>query len=306
MTLPETEPRTVSIGTPDAGDVSAPARRRRLPQAWLSPLLTVPAAALITVFFAIPIVKVVVLSFTDPQAGLDNYEWLFTTPLIGQAAANTLGISLSVTVVCLLMAYPYACLMTIVSDRTRSVLTMLIMVPMWSSILVRTLAWVVLLQDSGPINAVLTDIGLGPVQLIRTPLGVAIGMSQVLLPFMVMPLYSALSRIDRRLITAAKSLGASSAQAFFKVYLPLSRPGIFSGCLTVFILALGFYIIPSLLGSPQDTMISAMIQLQVSGFLQWGRGSALGVVLLVATLVALVLVSRLGKTKRTSSKGGRR
>lgn len=303
MSSLDTEPRTVSIGTPGANDGSTLATRRRISRSWLSPALTVPAVVLITVFFAIPIANVVVLSFTEPEAGLENYAWLFTTPLIGRAAVSTLTISLAVTLACLLMAYPYACLMTIVSERSRSILTMLIMVPMWSSILVRTLAWVVLLQDSGPINALLTDIGLGPVQLIRTPLGVGIGMAQVLLPFMVMPLYSSLSRIDRRLVTAAKSLGASSAQAFFKVYLPLSRPGIFSGCLTVFILALGFYIIPSLLGSPQDTMISAMIQQQVSGFLQWGRGSALGVVLLAVTLLALVLVSRLGKTKRTSSKG---
>lgn len=302
MSQLETEARTVSIGTSNASDSSALVRRRRLPASWLSPALALPAFVLITVFFAIPIVQVIILSFTDPQPGLDNYSWLFTTPLIGQAAIGTFLISLSVTLVCLLMAYPYAYLMTIVSERTRSVMTMLIMVPLWSSILVRTLAWVVLLQDSGPINGMLTAIGLGPLQLIRTPLGVGIGMSQVLLPFMVMPLYSALARIDTRLVTAAKSLGASPVGAFFKVYLPLSRPGIFSGCLTVFILALGFYIIPSLLGSPQDTMLSAMIQLQVSGFLAWGRGSALGVVLLVATLVALVLVSRLGKNTR-SSKG---
>jgi putative spermidine/putrescine transport system permease protein len=293
---------TTSMSSPDANS-GAPANRRSIPGSWISRALTVPALTTLTVFFSIPIAIVIVMSFTDPQAGLENYTWLFTTPLIGKAAINTFLISFTVTLVCLAMAYPYAYLMTIVSDRTRSVMTMLVMIPLWSSILIRTLAWVVLLQDSGPVNAVLVAVGLEPMQLIRTPLGIVIGMSQVLLPFMVMPLYSALSRIDLRLVTAAKSLGASPMRAFLQVYLPLSKQGIFSGSLTVFILALGFYIVPSLLGSPQDTMLSAMIQMQVSGFLAWGRGSALGVVLLTATLIALVLATRIAKGKKNRPGG---
>lgn len=297
LDIHEATTRTSSSGANSRGL----GRRRAIPARWISRALTVPALVTLTLFFSIPIVIVITMSFTDPQTGFGNYVWLFTTPVIGKAAINTFLISLAVTLVCLSMAYPYAYLMTIVSDRTRSVMLMLIMVPLWSSILIRTLAWVVLLQDSGPINAVLVAIGLEPIQLIRTPLGIVIGMSQVLLPFIVMPLYSALSRIDLRLVTAAKSLGASPVRAFLQVYLPLSKQGIFSGSLTVFILALGFYIVPSLLGSPQDTMLSAMIQMQVSGFLAWGRGSALGVVLLTTTLIALLLASRLtnGKKNRT-------
>lgn len=262
--------------------------------------LTLPALALILFFFILPIIVVLIRSFTDPAVGLDNYQWALSSDLVGKSALSTLVISLTVTLVCLVLAYPYAYLMTIVSDRTRAIMTVLVVVPLWTSILVRTLAWVVLLQDSGPINGLLEAFGAGPVQLIRTPLGVAIGMSQVLLPFMVMPLYSALARIDSRLIPAARSLGASPVVAFVKVFLPLSKPGIYSGCITVFILALGFYIIPSLLGSPQDPMASSLIQLQVSGFLAWGRGTALGVLLLVATLLALFIVTRLTKSGFTA------
>ncbi|WP_336626319.1 MULTISPECIES: ABC transporter permease [unclassified Microbacterium] len=258
--------------------------------------LTAPAFLLITLFFAFPIIVVIVVSVTDPVPGLQNYAWVFTSPLALRSALTTVVISLSVTLICLLLAYPYAHLMTIVSERTRAVMTLLVMVPLWTSILVRTLAWVVLLQDTGPVNAFFETVGIGHVQLIRTPLGVAIGMAQVLLPFMVMPLYSSISRIEPRLVPAAQSLGARPVVAFFKVFLPLSKPGIFSGSITVFILALGFYIIPSLLGSPQDPMFPSLIQLQVSGFLEWGRGTALGVCLLAAALLALFLVTKLTKS----------
>lgn len=294
VTASQTETERIQLGA-QAG--SGAARTR---EGWRDAArhltLTAPAFLLITLFFIFPIIVVMFVSVTDPEFGFQNYAWVFSSPLALRSAATTFAISLSVTLICLLLAYPYAYLMTIVSDRTRGVMTMLVMVPLWTSILVRTLAWVVLLQDSGPINAFFESVGIGHVQLIRTPLGVAVGMAQVLMPFMVMPLYSSLSRIEPRLVPAAQSLGARPIVAFFRVFLPLSKPGIFSGSITVFILALGFYIIPSLLGSPKDPMFPSLIQLQVSGFLQWGRGTALGVCLLVAALLALFLVTKLTKS----------
>ncbi|MBO1900849.1 ABC transporter permease [Leucobacter weissii] len=270
--------------------------RKRGARNWRPLLLLVPAFVIVSLFFLAPLVDVFIRSVTDPVPGLQNYVWLFTTEANLAVVVRTFGTAFLVTVVCLLLAYPYAYLMTIVSDRTRNLLQLFVMLPLWTSILVRTLAWMVLLQDTGPINGLLAAwFGIGPIPLIRTTFGVALGMSQVLLPFMVLPLYSAMAKIDKRLLPAASNLGAKPVTAFLTVYLPLSRPGIFAGSVTVFILGLGFYIIPALLGSSKEIMISALIQQQISVFLMWGQGTALGIFLLVCTILLLVVVSRLNK-----------
>ncbi len=266
------------------------ARRSRI--TWGPLLLLLPAVAVVTLFFLVPLVDVFIRSVTDPQPGAQNYEWLLTNPVNLEVIGRTFLTSVIVTLVCLVVAYPYAYLMTIVGERARGWLTLFVMMPLWTSILVRTLAWMVLLQDTGPINDVLEAIGVGRQPLIRTTFGVALGMAQVLLPFMVLPIYSALAKIDRRLLAASSSLGATGITTFFKVYLPLSRPGIFAGSITVFILGLGFYIIPSLLGSPKEAMVSSLIYQQVSVFLLWGQGAALGIALLVVTIIVLVVFNR--------------
>lgn len=275
---------------------SAGKSRKRGPKNWRPLLLLVPAFVIVSFFFLAPLIDVFIRSVTDPQPGMQNYVWLFSTPANLNVVLRTFGTAILVTAVCLVLAYPYAYLMTIVSDRTRNMLQLFIMMPLWTSILVRTLAWMVLLQDTGPINGMLMAwFGIGPLPLIRTTFGVALGMSQVLLPFMVLPLYSSMAKIDKRLLPAAANLGANPVTSFFTVYLPLSKPGIFSGGVTVFILGLGFYIIPALLGSSKEIMISALIQQQISVFLMWGYGTALGIFLLACTIVILVLVSRLNK-----------
>ncbi len=287
-------------GTTVAGGRTAPGadadEQQRAPRNWRPLLLLVPAFVIVSLFFLAPLVDVFIRSVTDPQPGLQNYRWLFTTEANIAVVARTFGTALLVTVVCLVLAYPYAYLMTIVSDRTRGVLQLFVMLPLWTSILVRTLAWMVLLQDTGPINGLLEAwFGIGPIPLIRTTFGVALGMCQVLLPFMVLPLYSSMAKIDKRLLPAASNLGANPVTAFFTVYLPLSRPGIFAGSVTVFILGLGFYIIPALLGSSKEIMVSALIQQQISVFLMWGHGTALGIFLLVCTILLLVIVTRLNR-----------
>jgi putative spermidine/putrescine transport system permease protein len=242
----------------------------------------------------------------DPTFTTKNYEWFFTTDVNVAVMRRTFGTAALVTLVCLLISYPYAYLMTIVGSRMRALMFMVVLIPLWTSLMIRTLAWVVLLQDTGLINDALEAVGLSRLALIRTTTGVAIGMTQVLLPFMVLPLYSVLSKIDRRLLLAAASMGARPVTAFRTVYLPLSRPGIYAGSLTVFVLALGFYIIPSLLGSPENTMLSALIAQQIEGLLQWGRGSAMGIVLLLSTFISLgllmLLAFRDGKGVSTEAK----
>ena len=282
--------QAIALGA-DAGGV----RRRSLGN-WRPLLLLIPAFVIVSLFFLAPLIDVFIRSITDPKPGVQNYVWLFTTEANINVVVRTFVTAIVVTLVCLLLAYPYAYLMTIVSDRTRNLMQLFIMMPLWTSILVRTLAWMVLLQDTGPINGLLMAwFGIGPIPLIRTTFGVALGMSQVLLPFMVLPLYSSMAKIDKRLLPAASNLGANPVTAFFTVYLPLSRPGIFSGGVTVFILGLGFYIIPALLGSSKESMISALIQQQISVFLMWGQGTALGIFLLVCTILILVVVSRFNK-----------
>lgn len=293
MTVPTSIPGGLTDGQAPAGDGNGEKMpKKQLP---LGPwLLLLPAFAIVSLFFLSPLIDVFIRSVTDPEPGIDNYIWLFTNETNLVVAGRTFGTSFLVTAICLVLAYPYAYLMTIVSDRTRNLMQLFVMMPLWTSILVRTLAWMVLLQDTGPINGFLMSFfGLEePVPLIRTTLGVTIGMTQVLLPFMVLPLYSAMAKIDKRLLPAAANLGANPVTSFFTVYLPLSRPGIFAGGITVFILGLGFYIIPALLGSSKEIMMSALIQQQVSVFLMWGQGTTLGIFLLLTTILILVLATK--------------
>ncbi|PRH88996.1 ABC transporter permease [Labrys okinawensis] len=269
-------------------------RQRRLrPLSAYPSLLTVPAVLLLILAMGYPLATVVVRSFAEPGWGLQNYVWFFSTPANLTVLARTFSIAAWVTLVCVIAAYPYAYLMTAVGPKWRLVLILCVLVPFWVSGVVRTLAWVVLLQDSGVINSALQALGFDGIKLIRTPLGVVIGMAQVLLPFMILPLYSVMRSIDLRLIQAARSLGASPVRAFWQIYLPLSLPGVFAGAIIVFILSLGFYITPALLGGPRSTMLSTLVQNQVLSLLAWGRGGAMGVILLVATFVLLAIAAPL-------------
>ncbi|MEI8714116.1 ABC transporter permease [Mesorhizobium sp. ISC11] len=273
------------------GAVRAPQRRARL--AAYPSLLAMPALALLIAAMGYPLLTVTLRSFSDPSWGLQNYVWFFSTPVNVTVLWRTFSIAAWVTIVCVIAAYPYAYLMTAVGPRLRLVLILCVLVPFWISGVVRTLAWVILLQDSGIINSVIRLLGFDGVKLIRTQTGVVIGMAQVLLPFMILPLYSVMRGIDLRLVQAARSLGARPARAFLQIYLPLSLPGVFAGAIIVFILSLGFYITPALLGGPRSTMLSTLVQSQVLSLLNWGRGGAMGVVLLVATFVLLALAAPL-------------
>jgi putative spermidine/putrescine transport system permease protein len=200
--------------------------------------------------------------------------------------------SLIVTAVTLLLGFPYAYLMTRVGTTWRGILIALVLLPFWTSLMARTFAWYVLLQDQGQINKALGLVGLGPFHLIRTTTGVTIAMTQVLLPFMVLPLYAVMSRIDPRMVEAAISLGASPVRAFRRVFVPLALPGVISGVALTGILALGFYVTPKIIGSPRQSMIAQLIDLQVSSLTDFGRAGALALLLLIVTGLLLLLVSR--------------
>lgn len=276
----------------------ARSRRRAL-------LLTFPALAVLAAVLVLPLAIVVLRSFTAPEPGMQNYAWFFNTKVNLTVLLRTFKISFWVTVVCVLAAYPYAFAMTVVGRKVRLLLVLCVLVPFWVSGVVRTFAWVILLQDAGVINRIVMALGFEKIRLIRTQLGVTIGMVQILLPFMIMPLYSVMRSIDLRLLTAAGSLGARPVKAFFQIYLPLSLPGVFAGATIVFILALGFYITPLLLGGPTSTMLSTLIQQQVLSLLNWGHGGAMSVVLLVATFGFLAIAAPFMKRKYDMSGSGK-
>lgn len=273
-------------------------------RAKLGLLALLPAVLLMAAFFVFPLIEIVRLSFTDPVVGWGNYEWFFSRSSNISVTLRTFWTATIVALVCLAVSYPYAYVMSTASPRIRLILFVVVLTPLWTSLMVRTLAWIVLLQDTGIINDFLEAIGIGRVPLIRTDTGVIIGMTQLLVPFMVLPIYSVMAKIDPRLMMAAISLGARPSTAFLRIYVPLTKAGVFAGTMTVFVLGLGFYIIPALLGSPRNTMISALIQQQVGGLLEWGRGSAMGVLLLLATLLTIFVFMRLARGIRLDSIGG--
>lgn len=267
--------------------------------------LVLPAILLLVVALGYPLLQVVIRSFTDPEPGLGNYTWFFSRPVNMTVFWRTFEVAGWVTVLCLVLGYPYAWLMTAVGPNLRLLLILCVLVPFWVSGVVRTLAWVILLQDSGVINKVIMAMGFEKVRLIRTQTGVVIGMTQVLLPFMIMPLYAVMRGIDLRLVQAARSLGARPVLAFLQVYLPLSLPGVFGGAVIVFILGLGFYITPALLGGPRATMLSTLAQQQVLQQLNWGKGGAMGVILLASTLVLLAIAARFTRRRYQISGGSK-
>ncbi len=207
---------------------------------------------------------------------------------------NTFKISFWVTVFTLVLGYPVAYLLAHLKKKHANMAMILVLFPFWTSLLVRTYSWIIILQTQGPANDLLTGLGLvpEPMKLVYNRFGVYVAMTHILLPFMLLPMYSVMKGIPPTYVKAAANLGANPFQAFVKVYLPQSLPGVGAGCLLVFILSLGYYITPALVGGPKDTMISMMIATNVNWVLNWGMAAALGTILLVATLVVFLLYNR--------------
>jgi putative spermidine/putrescine transport system permease protein len=203
-----------------------------------------------------------------------------------------------VTLTCALIGLPYAMLAAAVTGWRRTALLLAVLVPLWTSLLVRTTAWFVLLQNEGLINGALQAIGLidQPLPLIFNRIGVVIAMTHVLLPFMVLPIYSVLLSVPRNLMQAAASMGAGPLRAFWRVLLPLSLPGLLSGSLLVFMVAIGYYITPALVGGANDQMISSVIAFYAMGTANWGLAGALGLILLLVTTILYLVYGRLSKS----------
>ncbi len=257
----------------------------------------VPAVLYLLIFYLYPLSRMILLSFQEPKGGgwtFMHYVHFFTSSIYLDRLLFTFQIVLVVTVLCVLLGYPVAYLLSTTPTRIRNLLLIMVVIPFWTSILVRTYAWMVLLGRAGIINQFLSSMGLidTPLKLMHNTLGVYIGMVHVLLPFTILPMYSVMERIDRALLQAALNLGANRWHTFWQIFFPLSLPGVASGALLVFIIALGFYITPALLGGTSDIMISNLIDTQINSLLDWEFGSAISVVLLVMALIVFYVYNR--------------
>ena len=247
-------------------------------------LLMAPFLALMAVAFLWPLFSLLSLSVLEPQPTLENYERIVSNPVYARVLVRTLLIALMVTLLCLAMAFPVALLMVRSKGPKSVLITACVVLPFWSSVLVRTAAWAILLQRHGLINQGLQAVGITdqPIQLLYTRVAVIIAMAHVLLPFMVLPIYGALRNIPTDYSRAAAILGAGSFRTFRDVIFPLALPGVTSGTLLVFLTALGYFITPALLGSPQEMMIATLISQQISGTLDWPFAAALVSVLAIS------------------------
>ncbi|WP_416417202.1 ABC transporter permease [Paenarthrobacter aromaticivorans] len=263
--------------------------RTRSVDGWL--LAGIPGVVFLLVFFAWPLAQVLVRSLVDPSP--QNYVTFLQTPAYMQILLQTFQIAAVVTLVCLLLGYPYAYLLSKTSGLSRTILLAVVLLPIWTSFLVRSVALQTWLQDTGVINSLLMNAGIisEPLPLIRTSLGVTVGMTQILLPFMILPLFSVMQRVRPDLLKAAASLGAPPRRAFFTVYLPQTLPGIISGSLLVFVISLGFFVVPAILGGTEGSMLSKLI-VDMVGRSEFGMASTLAAILLFATAVILAIGSR--------------
>jgi len=255
---------------------------------WIMILLPI-AFILITTF--IPMVNLFKLSVVDENGFTMKYlSQVFTQKIYLQVIFLTLKIALLVTLSCLVLSYPISYfIVKLKSPKLKKVILQLIMIPFWISLLVRSFSWIVILQDQGVINSILKSLGLinKPIPLLFNTTGVLIGMTHVLLPYMILNVYSTMEGIDRNLVQVAQGMGAKPTRAFWEMFFPLSVPGILSGSMLVFILALGYFITPSLLGGAKDMTISMLIQNNISNTLNWSLASALALVLFLITLLLL-------------------
>jgi len=274
--------------------LALPARSRR--RRWSLELwILVPILAYLAVFYVYPLGRILVLSvYGSKGLTVDHFLRMITVPVYGQVLMRSFRIATLVTVACFVLGYPLACFLSRLKPRAVAMVMPIILVPFTISVLVRSYAWMAILGREGLVNTFLIRLGVihEPMEILYSDTGVLLGMVHILLPFFILPAYSVMARIDKDLLKAASIMGAGPARAFFEVFVPLSLPGIIGGGLLVFIQALGFFVTPALLGGPQDTMISMLIELQISQLLNWGFAAALSTVLLVATVGGFLLLTR--------------
>lgn len=265
-------------------------------------LLALPAYIYIVLFFALPLLIVVVYSFatrnrfggTDLSGwNLEAYEKL-GEPIVRDILFRSIWLALLTTVICLLVAYPFAYFLATRTPTVRNIMLVFVMIPFWSNFLVRNYAWRVLLGNDGPASQLTETVGLGETTILFTPTAVVLGLVYGFLPFMILPLYASIERLDWSLVEAGRDLGATGFQTFRAVTLPLSRPGVIAGCILVFVPSLGAYVTPEILGGAKTTLLGSYIVTQFLTARNWPVGASVSTVLMIVMLLAALTYFRSG------------
>lgn len=263
--------------------------------------LVYPYCVWLGIFVVIPMLMIVVYAFT--QAGNDvttlsftiaNFQKFFS-PVFGSVLWKSLEIAFVTTVICILLGYPLAYIIANMNERWRPTMILLMTIPQWINMLIRTYAWIGILSDVGLINNFLKLLGLGPVKLLYTDFAVILGMIYNFLPFMVLPIYTSLSKMDQNLIHASYDLGANRLQTFRKVVFPLSIPGVMSGVMMVFLPAVSSFVIPKLLGGGQYMLIGSLIENQFISVGEWNFGSAVSLIMAIIIMVSMYFLKKVDK-----------
>lgn len=261
------------------------------------------------VMIVVPMLMIIMYAFTKEgnsvmniRFTLDNFAYFFEDKVFIDVLKRSLIIAVSTTIICILIGYPTAYVIAKMKPKSQVIMVLMITLPTWINMLVRTYAWRGILDKGGLVNSILGVFGIGPVKLLETTFAVVLGMVYNFIPFMILQIYTALSKMDESYLEAANDLGANKVQAFFKVTLPLSVPGIISGITLVFLPAVSSFFIPKLLGGGQYVLIGNVIETQFLTTGNWGFGSAISLIMSVIIIIAMYIARRIDK--RISVKGG--
>ncbi|HAT4166979.1 ABC transporter permease [Clostridium perfringens] len=258
------------------------------------------------IFIVIPLLLIVFFSFTSKVDGrfvfsFENFQRLFE-PIYFTVFIRSIWLAVLSTVSCLILGYPIAYIISKLPIKRRNMLILLFILPMWMNFLLRTYAWMAILGRDGLINTLLGYIGIGPIKMLYTDGAILLGMVYNFLPFMVIPIYTVLIKIDKNLVNAAYDLGANKAQAFRKIILPLSIPGIISGITMVFMPAVSNFVIPSLLGGGKYMLVGNLIEQQFTTIGNWNFGSALSIFMMILILISMAFMSKYEKNGKEGGK----
>lgn len=258
------------------------------------------------IFIVIPLLLIVFFSFTSKVDGrfvfsFENFQRLFE-PIYFTVFIRSIWLAILSTVLCLILGYPIAYIISKLPIKRRNILILLFILPMWMNFLLRTYAWMAILGRDGLINTLLGYIGIGPIKMLYTDGAILLGMVYNFLPFMVIPIYTVLIKIDKNLVNAAYDLGANKAQAFRKVILPLSIPGIISGITMVFMPAVSNFVIPNLLGGGKYMLVGNLIEQQFTTIGNWNFGSALSIFMMILILISMAFMSKYEKNGKEGGK----
>ncbi len=262
---------------------------------WLIPILS-----LLLCFFLVPLCGLLLRSIADPEWGLGHYRELVGTSTYIKVMGNTFLVATVVTVITAIAGFPVAWVLAIIPSRWGKLLMNILLLSMWTNLLVRTYAWMVLLQQTGVINKMLITAGIisSPLVMVNNLIGVTIGMTYIMLPFFVLPLHATMKSIDPSILRAAAVCGASQWQAFSRILLPLAAPGLASGALMVFVMSLGYYVTPALLGGTSNMMLAELIVQLVQSLLNWGLAGAVALMLMAVTLSLYILQLKLFDSRK--------